>query len=86
MTIHPEAQIVAPDTQIAMSDGSSSLVLNYSTHSSFNTEISQNQPVENSDISPNVAVDIRRDVEGMTVILKSLKTTFSNCTVSDLFG
>ena len=39
MTIHPDAQIVVPDTQIPMSDGSSSLVLNYSTNPSFNTEI-----------------------------------------------
>ena len=65
MTIHPDAQIVVPDTQIPMSDGSSSLVLNYSTNPPFNTEISQNQPVENSDISANVSVDIRQDVEGI---------------------
>ena len=68
MTIHPDAQIVVPDTQIAMSDAGSSLVLNYSPRSNFNVEISHNEPVENSDISANVAVDIRRDVEGITFL------------------
>lgn len=67
MTIHPEPQIVVPDSKIPFSDDNSSLVLNYSQHSSFNPEICQNQPVENSDISTNVAVDIRQDVEGMIV-------------------
>ena len=87
MTIHPEPQIAIPDSQIAVSHDSS-LVLNYTTCSSYEMQINQNEPVENEDISSqsNVAVDVRKDEEGNFFLIKDFLAPIYLGASSILFG
>ena len=63
MTIHPEGQIVIPESSHSVTNDSS-LVLNYSIVSPDFLEMKNKEPVENMDIT-NTEVDCRNDEQGL---------------------